>query len=93
MQTRRIQCATLIIFYNNVPLGFFAGFFPKIIRFARRKAKLRWAGVRAQCPVLHINEPKKTGARNARAWPQPSSLKVHKRENFLGSDIEICTFS
>ncbi len=21
------------------------------------------------------------------------SLKVHKRENFLGSDIEICTFS
>ncbi len=23
----------------------------------------------------------------------PSVLKVHKRENFLGSDIEICTFS
>jgi hypothetical protein len=22
-----------------------------------------------------------------------SMLKVHKRENFLGSDIEICTFS
>jgi hypothetical protein len=22
-----------------------------------------------------------------------SFLKVHKRENFLGSDIEICTFS
>ncbi len=23
----------------------------------------------------------------------PGKLKVHKRENFLGSDIEICTFS
>jgi hypothetical protein len=23
----------------------------------------------------------------------PYYLKVHKRENFLGSDIEICTFS
>ncbi len=22
-----------------------------------------------------------------------NGLKVHKRENFLGSDIEICTFS
>ncbi len=22
-----------------------------------------------------------------------AALKVHKRENFLGSDIEICTFS
>ncbi len=24
---------------------------------------------------------------------QDGNLKVHKRENFLGSDIEICTFS
>jgi hypothetical protein len=28
-------------------------------------------------------------------WPLPAlrDLKVHKRENFLGSDFEICTFS
>jgi hypothetical protein len=29
--------------------------------------------------------------RNYRAGDQ--DLKVHKRENFLGSDLEICTFS
>jgi hypothetical protein len=32
------------------------------------------------------------GLRGARG-PSGRGLKVHKRENFLGSDIEICTFS
>ncbi len=29
----------------------------------------------------------------AQKLTDPEPLKVHKRENFLGSDIEICTFS
>jgi hypothetical protein len=38
--------------------------------------ELRWARGGAQRPVLHVNEPKKTDARSARARPKPTSSYI-----------------
>jgi hypothetical protein len=55
---------------------FLRGFSLYIINFAGRigDATIGRAGG-VQRPVLHVNEPKKTGASSARAQPQPFSFK------------------
>jgi hypothetical protein len=44
--------------------------------------------------ILYINAHHIMGINSTlTSMEQSCTLKVHKRENFLGSDIEICTFS
>ncbi len=54
-----------------------------------------WADIRdgESGEMGDINNREGRGERGGLKRKRGTWLKVHKRENFLGSDIEICTFS